>query len=1013
MAEEAAEPTVGIIHLSDIHFSDEMTFSPERQELLFRALKDDFSDCLFVYLVVSGDIANTGRASEYICARAFLEKLVELLGNRYPSTQFKTVLVPGNHDCNFDLDSSLREAIVARRIDYDTLGKDASVLEMCLAVQSEFWNFYSYFDTVPDSKLYYRIVDRVADKGICFHCFNTAWMSNKNETPGTLFFPTKRFEEVGRKNGFDLSIAVHHHPLNWFTPDTQENNRRALQNLLGDISSLQLTGHEGENELQKTENLDRTASQVLCITGDDLQTPRNPGKSGFQTLLLNLRTIEVTLKRYRFKDLLYQEYSKKRIVLLRRTKMVVDLNDAFTAKLNRIEIPLDFGEKQVELCDVYVFPDLEILSSKPENTAIDKFIDSERLLDNDQYRNCILEGDGQIGKSSLLYMLFFRFYEKGFYPILLHGNDITSDNVDGIIQKAFQLQYAQDSTSYDRFKQVDKHLKVLLIDDLHSSKWNKSTRSKGIKTFLDLFSRSFITLDTAYSIVPQIQTESKGTHLFSIKPLGFKKSDDLVQKYLAVKDPTSLHSDQDHLERTKRAFNQLRQVLRDKLIPSYPAFVLAIVQALEHKPLNLNETSYGYCYQTLIHLALANAGVSKDDIDSYINIITELAFHMFMNKTESITEADYEAYYEGYRTRFVAPRFDAATTRLLGSKVLKQDDSSYSFGYKYILYFLAAKKIAEMIDRPQGQAIVKELYDNVHKEKNANILVLITHHTRNYDFIQEAMLKAMLPFEKTLPITLERNCSYYKLLAEIAEEIKQDVIEMNRNPSEERKNQLLAQDKFDRETNQSDEEEGGINDKIVPFIQAFRSIEIVGQIIRNRKGSLEKGILKEMVSELYGTAFRMISFLGEIIREAKDDLSQRIDADISGKDSNEDVEERIYRFLQIASLHTCLAVFAKLVLSSGVRELREIYVDVARELNTPAAKLVSFSINSYYGRMSLKELEELSREFDGNVVAFWILRARVKSYVYNNFVDYKDKQRIAAYLKMSISPALGHKERGY
>jgi len=56
-------PNVGIIHLSDIHFSDGRNFLETKWELLFRALKDDFSSCLFVYIVVSGDIANTGKES--------------------------------------------------------------------------------------------------------------------------------------------------------------------------------------------------------------------------------------------------------------------------------------------------------------------------------------------------------------------------------------------------------------------------------------------------------------------------------------------------------------------------------------------------------------------------------------------------------------------------------------------------------------------------------------------------------------------------------------------------------------------------------------------------------------------------------------------------------------------------------------------------------------------------------------------------------------------------------------
>lgn len=1004
---------VGIIHLSDIHFSSESNSVQQKLELLYRALKDDFSNCLVVYVVVSGDIAKSGKSREYKVALVFFTKLLELLSKRYSSTQFKFVFVPGNHDCNFDLDTQVRINTI-KNINYETIGNDDSVLKMCLQVQDDFWDFYAVYGNAPENKIYYQIVDTVKEKKLCFHCVNTAWMSQEDEKPGTLFFPAKHYDELRSIKDFDLNIAVLHHPLNWFNPNTGENNKKEVQNLLDDISSLQIIGHEHENELRKTENIDSTASQTLCSSGDVLQNQKDPKQSGFQTFLINLNTNELKLRRYRWKQDIYQQYSENKIILNKKTKRVIEVSNAFIEEIDRINIPLMFSDKQVTLSDIYVFPDLETLTSKSEDT-IDDYIDSEKLLYHNKARNCIFEGESQVGKSSLLYMLFLKYYEKGYYPILLKGKDISSDDIDKIVQKAFKSQYTEDPTSYEKFKQINNDLKVLLIDDFHASELNKYARHNAIKISFDLFSRTLITIDTAYSIIPQIQAELKDICSFSIKPLGYKKSNDLVDKYLTLKDSSLINNTQIHLDKTKHTFNQLRQILGDKLIPSYPVFVLSIIQALEYTPLNLNETSYGYCYQTLIHHALNNAGVSKDDIDSYINIITELAFHMFTTRTDSIREIDFEAYYGEYRNKFVAPGFETARSKLLNSKVLKQDSGSFCFGYKYILYFLAAKKIAEMIEKPEGKTIIKELYDNLHKEKNANILVLITHHTKNYSFIEESILTSMLPFENTSPITLEKHCNYYKLLEDVVKEIKQDIIEMNRDPSEERKKQLLTQDRLERKNNQSTDEESDfdVNEKTVPFLQSFRSIEIVGQIIKNRKGSLEKATLKDMLIELYNTGFRTVSYLGEMIKEAKDGIALKIEEKISKNDTNQDIERKIYKFLQFISLQACLGVFSKFIHSVGVKELREMYSEVAKEMDTPAAKIVSFSINSYYGKIDMKELEQLCKEFKDNMVARQILRARVKAYIYNNYVDYRDKQKIAAYLNMKISPALGHKDRGY
>jgi hypothetical protein len=675
-------------------------------------------------------------------------------------------------------------------------------------------------------RVYYRITDTISDKTVCFHCFNTAWMSRKSEQPGTLFFPPKRFEEARSRNESHLSIAVFHHPLNWFTPSTVENNRKEFQNLLDHIASLQITGHEGENELRKTEDIDIKASQALCISGDDLQDRKNQNKSGFQTLLINLNSNEARLRRYRWKDGIYRQYSEITQTLTRKANMTFQLNEKFLGKLNEMAIPFNLGDKQLKLFDLYIFPDLEHLTSKSDD-AIDDFVDSKRLLSESHFEHCILEGEGQVGKSSLLNMLFLRFYDKGFYPILLRGKDIASDDFDKTMQNAFHSQYREDSSygDYEKFKQIDKGRKVLLIDDLHSIKWHGHGKPDGIKSLLDLFSRTFVTLDTAYNIIREIRSEFKDFHSFSIKPLGFKKSNDLVQRYLLLRDPSFSQSRQVFLEKTKDMFDDLRQILRDKLIPSHPIFVLSIIQALENTPLKLDETSYGYCYQTLIHLAFMRAGIPNDDFDSYLNILTELAFDMFMNKTDSISESEFESFYTDYRTRFVAPSLQAAANNLLSSMILKNDSGYFSFGYKYILYFLAAKKIAEMIETTEGKGIVNDLYANLHQSKNAHILVLVTHHTRNYSIIQDSVFSLLLPFESAPPITLEKRCDYYKLLEEVTEEVKQEVIE-SRDPSEERRKQLLAQDASDRrkDQNSAEDSESGMREFDIPFIQAYRSM---------------------------------------------------------------------------------------------------------------------------------------------------------------------------------------------
>ena len=81
--------------------------------------------------------------------------------------------------------------------------------------------------------------------------------------------------------------------------------------------------------------------------------------------------------------------------------------------------------------------------------------------------------------------------------------------------------------------------------------------------------------------------------------------------------------------------------------------------------------------------------------------------------------------------------------------------------------------------------------------------------------------------------------------------------------------------------------------------------------------------------------------------------------------------------------------------SVGSKELRSTFSQIAEEIGTPAAKLrVPFSIISCFSKIAIQELESLVEDLKDNPVAMSIIRARVRSYLYNNHVSFSDRQKI-------------------
>ena len=109
---------------------------------------------------------------------------------------------------------------------------------------------------------------------------------------------------------------------------------------------------------------------------------------------------------------------------------------------------------------------------------------------------------------------------------------------------------------------------------------------------------------------------------------------------------------------------------------------------------------------------------------------------------------------------------------LLDSNIVVLDDEEYRFGYEYIYYYLVAQKIAAVVATDFGRNEIKKLCNNLENDKCANILVFITHHSKDSILIEEATLATMLPFEEITPITLDKGKEYYKLLESIVEQLK-------------------------------------------------------------------------------------------------------------------------------------------------------------------------------------------------------------------------------------------------
>jgi hypothetical protein len=102
--------------------------------------------------------------------------------------------------------------------------------------------------------------------------------------------------------------------------------------------------------------------------------------------------------------------------------------------------------------------------------------------------------------------------------------------------------------------------------------------------------------------------------------------------------------------------------------------------------------------------------------------------------------------------------FDKKTfDNLIASSILMNKNETYSFQYAYIYYYFVAKYIADNFYEESVKDQMKEIISKIHKKDNSNIVIFITHHTKNKDLLDDILLHTMSIFEQYTEATLNKD----------------------------------------------------------------------------------------------------------------------------------------------------------------------------------------------------------------------------------------------------------------
>lgn len=690
------------------------------------------------------------------------------------------------------------------------------------------------------------------------------------------------------------------------------------------------------------------------------------------------------------------------------------VSDQFTHFLQSTELLTNaHSEKEtVLLDDIYVYPELtkyDDLREYPKRESSEKLL--EGLCD---YPQVLIAGENQSGKTSLCKKLYIELLKKNFVPIYLADKKGTFHvRLETKISKAFQEQYGSGTT----LEKIDSERIVPIIDDFHFAK-DKERLIQDLSTYR----HQIVTVDEIFSLNFRHENTARLFKHFKIQEFSPSLRNRLIKKWVNLTDsdnrtPKYENSIYRDIDRTTELVNSaLGKSIGGGIMPAYPFFIFMVISTYETfaRPLDQEITSQGHCYQALIYIYLKKQEVKNDEIDTYLNFLTELAFYLYKESKLELSADDFDSFICAYKEKYNLPvEEEILISNLQKTNIFAPDNfNNYSFCYSYLYFFFVAKYLAEHLEDSKETSGTKDtigsIINNLHKNDNAYIAVFLSHHSKNAFILEKIIAIASSLFENEVPSTLSRDeLGFFDDQADfIAKAVLPGSAVM---PEQERENDLVEQDRLEelKETRTIDKDD---DELIRQLRRSIKTVEVMGMIIKTRAGSLERGKLESVFEEGMKVHLRVLqSFVGLFKKEEdQEEMVEYISSKIRllEKDKGRPLSpKRLETLARIIFWNTnfviVYGILEKIVHSLGSDKLTQIIETVCSKENTPAAFLVKQGILMWYKKnLQLDDITNRVQSDDFSKIAEYIVCHKIVDHCRFHVVGFKEKQKIEQRLKI-------------
>jgi tetratricopeptide (TPR) repeat protein len=292
------------LHLSDFHFGGSASNRYDEEVVVESLLKDigeriEKDGLAPDFIVITGDLAFSGKSPEYELAREFLDELLKITEVTRP----RLFIVPGNHDVDRSLISrgalELGKTVNDKQVTNDILGSpdDRRLLFSRFKGYSEFFNdYFKGHNSFDDERYFYVAHFNMGSRRLAILGLNSSWLAASNEDETFKLVIGERQTRVALKAADKaspaLKIALLHHPHDWIRSFDQSYS---MSRLLTECHFV-LHGHLHKSSATHFSNPDGSA--LVIAGGACYETRDYPNSYNFVKLNFGSNTGQIYLRKY-------------------------------------------------------------------------------------------------------------------------------------------------------------------------------------------------------------------------------------------------------------------------------------------------------------------------------------------------------------------------------------------------------------------------------------------------------------------------------------------------------------------------------------------------------------------------------------------------------------------------------------------------------------------------------------------------------------------------------------------